>query len=58
MVIGAWLVCYTTKSYIGITIFVPLLHYVLAAYSHMRILSTDSPMNWFEYLCFALAYMV
>ena len=58
LAVGAWLVCATNKSYIGITIFVPLLHYSLAAYSHARLLSTDSPMNWFEYVCFLLAYLV
>lgn len=58
MVIGAWLVCHESKSYVGITIFVPIAHYSLAAYSHMRTLSTDSPMQWFEYVCFFLAYLV
>ncbi len=58
LVIGAILVCVTTKDYVGITIFIPFLHYSLAAYSHMRTLSTDTPMFWFEYVCFFLAYLV
>ena len=58
LVVGGWLVCATTKDYVGITIFIPFLHYSLAAYSHMRTLSTDTPMFWFEYVCFFLAYII
>jgi hypothetical protein len=57
-VIGAWLICASTKSYLGITIFVPFAHYSLAAYSHMKTLNTDSPMNAFEWSCFVFAYVV
>lgn len=48
--------CLSTKDYVGITIFIPFLHYFLAAYSHMRTLSTDTPMYWFEYVLFFFAY--
>lgn len=58
LVIGAWLICSAAHSYIGITIFVPFFHYSLAAYSHMKTLNTDSPMNPFEWLCFILAYVI
>lgn len=58
LAVGAWLVCSSEHSYIGITIFVPFIHYSLAAYSHMKTLNTDSPMNLFEWLCFILAYVI
>ena len=58
LIIGAWLICEGTDSYIGITIFVPLFHYSLAAFSHMKTLNTDAKMNAFEYICFAAAYLV
>jgi len=58
LVIGAWLVCRATSSYVGITIFVPFAHYTLAAFSHMKTLNTDSPMSIYEYICFFLAYVI
>lgn len=58
LIIGAWLVCAASHSYVGITIFVPFAHYSLAAYSHMKTLNTDSPMNVFEWACFIFAYVI
>ena len=58
LVIGGWLICANTKSYVGVTIFIPFAHYSLAVYSHAKTLSTDSPMTIFEYVCFILAYFV
>lgn len=58
LAIAAWLICATTKSYLGITIVVPFAHYQLAVFSQIKTLSTDVPMNAFEYVCFTLAYAV
>ena len=58
LVIGAWLISSASKSYLGITIIVPFAHYQLAAFSQMKTLSTDEPMNILEYICFATAYVI
>jgi hypothetical protein len=58
LVVGAVLICHSAKSFVGITIFIPFAHYSLAAYSHMRTLSTDSPMKVTEWICFIIAYLV
>ena len=58
LIIGAWLICADNKSYLGITIAVPVLHYALAAFSHLRTLSTEEEMTPLEYFCFFLAYII
>lgn len=58
LAVGAWLISWIDKSYLGITIFVPFIHYSLAYYSHAKMLNTDAPMSWFEYFCFMLAYLI
>lgn len=56
--VGGWLICAQTDSYIGVTIFIPFAHYTLAAYAFMKTLSTDEPMNIVEYCMFGLSYFV
>ena len=58
LALGAWIICKEKSSYVGITVFVPFVHYGIASFSQIRTLSTDAPMNCFEYFTFFLAYAV
>jgi hypothetical protein len=58
LALAAWIVCRGTSSYLGITIFVPFVHYGLALQAHLRMLQSDAPMSCGEHMTFLLAYLV
>ena len=52
----ALLVCLDTHSWLGITIAVPFVHYGLAVFSLIEVLSTDLKMTLFQYFSFFFSY--
>jgi hypothetical protein len=58
LILCAVLVCYDTDSYLGITICVPLVHYGLAIFSLIKVLSTDAKMTFWKYFFFFSAYAI
>jgi hypothetical protein len=52
------LICVAKKSWVGVTIGVPILHYSMAAFSFVRVLNTTDNMSKAETIIFFLAYGV
>jgi hypothetical protein len=58
LVVMAVLISIREKSVIGVTISVPILHYMMAIFSFMRVLNTVEAFSVWQTACFFLSYGV